>query len=151
MARGWGQDGALCEAPGFTGHEQNVHSCCHNWRICQKLARSLKDRWGLECDSVCACTQTHTHTHTHTCFKGCLFPRSGQRDQILYFSQNTQAPRPSFPYPPKGNNPVLTLHLVEAGGQSPRGPGGGRVSSATDASNCPGPCHPPSPTPRVSS
>ena len=98
---------------------------------------------------MCVHTDTHTHTHTHTCFEGCLFPRSGQRDQILYFSQNTKAPRPSFPYPPKGNNPVLTLHLVEAGGQSPRGPGGGRVSSATDASNCPGPCHPP-PRPRGS-
>lgn len=68
---------------------------------------------------------THTGVHTHTHFEGCLFPRSGQRDQILYSSQNTKESRPSFPSPPKGNNPVLTLHLVEAGGQSPHGPQGG--------------------------
>ena len=115
MARGWGQDRAFCEAPGFTGHEQSVHSCCHSWRICQKLARSLKDRWGLECDSVCAHTQTHTHTHTHTqtsrvvCSHArgrgtryCIFLRIkrnlGSDSRVLHFASDGSR-RAEFPWP----------------------------------------------------
>ena len=106
MARGWGQDGALCEAPGFTGHEQNVHSCCHNWRICQKLARSLKDRWGLECDSVCACTQTHTHTHTHM-LQGLFVPTLGTEGPDIVFFSEYKGTSALIPVSSKGQQPSV--------------------------------------------
>ena len=77
----------------------------------------LKPKGQMGPRSVILHTYTHARTPTH--FEGCLFPRWGQRGQMLYFSQNTKESRPSLPRPSNGKNPVLVLHL-ETGGQSPR-------------------------------
>lgn len=66
-----------------------------------------------------AILHTYTHARTPTRSEGCLFPRWGQRGQMLCFSQSTKESRPSLPRPPNGKNPVLVLHLG-TGGQSPR-------------------------------